>query len=103
MGDVIMFRPPRAPQQLDAEVDAQVKHLVNAMKRESVRRSLIYGRDDFPGLQRVLNMYPMFRLTHANRPHRCLFCDHRIAPFELHFVMDGSHVCQSGTCMPDRG
>ena len=101
MGDVIMFRP-RAPQQLDPELERLLKRTGDAIERESARRLRVYGRDDVvsPELQRVLAMYPMFRLTHASRPRRCLFCDRRIAPLELHFVSEGSYICQSGTCMP---
>lgn len=99
MGDVIMFQP-RAPKSLDIEVKAQLERMTDAMEREARRRALVYGEDNAsPELERVLRLYPMFRLTHAKRGRRCLYCDHRIAPLELHFVHTGSFVCQSGTCM----
>lgn len=39
----------------------------------------------------------------AKQARRCLFCDHRIEPLELHFLKDGSYICQSGTRMDPKG
>jgi hypothetical protein len=101
MGDVVMFQrpPPRGP---GPEVLAAMEAHCASMDRELRRRVLVYGAsvtvDGWEQWARVIGLYPMFRLTHARRGRRCLHCDHRIAPLELHFVKDGSYVCQSG-CM----
>jgi hypothetical protein len=97
MGDVIMFRP-RAPKELDAETEALLQEFSDLYEREARRRFLVYGEGDSPELERILALYPMFRLTHAKRARRCVYCDSRIAPMELHFVLTGSYICQSGTC-----
>jgi hypothetical protein len=98
MGDVVMFRPRKA-WKLDPEREALLDRQLDSMDREARRRAVVYGDGDgAPEWQRVLSLYPMFRLTHAKRARRCLHCDHRIAPLELHFVNSGAYICQLG-CM----
>ena len=98
MGDVIKFRPRRAA--LDPEVMKIASAFLKAQDREATRRLARYGNlESSAELLRIFALYPMFRLTHANRARHCLYCDHRIEPFELHFVKDGSFVCQSGICI----
>jgi hypothetical protein len=99
MGEVVMFRP-RKSLPSDSELNATLDQIVDVMDRERQRRDVVYGVEEAsPDLQRILGLYPMFRLTHVQRARRCCFCGHRIAPLELHFVRSGSYVCQSGTCM----
>jgi hypothetical protein len=101
MGDVIMFRS-RASQPLDADVEAVVGKMKDAMQRERRRRELVYGGEETTHeLERIIGLYPMFQLTHATVMRRCLFCEHPIAPMELHFATEGGYVCQSGLCMGD--
>lgn len=96
MGDVIMFRP----REVHSEAKALLESIADDMEKEAGRRQLIYGTDDpSPDLLRVLWLYPMLRLIHTKKARRCIYCEHRIAPLELHFVHDGAHICQSGICM----
>jgi hypothetical protein len=99
MGDVVIFQPRGSKAALDPQTQKFVDQTCNAMQREAQRRASVYVGDDVtPELLRIVRMYPTFRLTHARRARRCLFCGHRIAPLELHFVHSGSYICQSGTC-----
>jgi hypothetical protein len=98
MGDVIKFRA-RLSVQLDPEVQWLVKSTFRGTEREAMRRRVVYGADAPAEIERLIGLYPMFRLTHAKRSRRCLYCNRKIEPLELHHVHDGSHVCQSGTCM----
>lgn len=99
MGDVIMFRS-RASRRLGSETVKVLKQIAGKMAREAQRRVLVYAAGKTsPELLRILALYPMFRLTHANRVRSCFFCGHRIAPLELHFVSEATYICQSGTCM----
>ena len=43
---------------------------------------------------RLLGLLPLFRMTHSQRARKCLECGESIPPYEIHFVMDGSYVCQ---------
>lgn len=104
MGDVIMFRPRVSKPKLNPEAQVILRRMHTGMGREATRRATVYGSGDVtPGLLRVLALYPMFRLTHAKRARRCLYCGHRIEPLELHFVHAGAYVCQSGACMDEDG
>lgn len=96
-----MFRPRvSGPQGWDAETQELVRRLSAGTNREAQRRVQIYGAGDVTSeLLRILGLYPMFRLSHAKKARRCLYCNHRIAPLELHFVHCGSYIRQSGTCM----
>ena len=100
MGETLVLHR-RASRPLDPEVEVQLERIADPCERERTRRVLVYGGDDVvtPGLRRILGLYPMFKLTHAKRARRCLFCTRHIAPLELHFVYGSSYVCQSGTCM----
>ena len=71
-----------------------------AADRKAVRRVKVYGRWNVTAdLLRILALYPEFRLTHSKKARRCVGCEARIAPSELHFVHRGSYPCQRGTCL----
>jgi hypothetical protein len=77
MGDVIMFRPRRDVRQLDAELEAEMERILDANERESRRRTLVYAQDDGSHeLNRILGLYPMFRLIH--RAARTAFREGRL-------------------------
>ncbi len=98
MGDVIYF-PPRGPSE-NPELRKFWDQINAKVDREAQRRVRVYATEPITAdLVRILALYPMFRLTHAKKARRCFFCRARIEPGALHFVQDGSYICQSGTCM----
>jgi hypothetical protein len=64
---------------------------MDTASKERSRRIEKYGKiiDD-----RLLNLLPMFRMTHSQRARKCFMCDKRIAQLEIHFVLNGTYVCQ---------
>ena len=74
--------------------------LTAAADREAVRRMRVYGCWNVSAdLLRILALYPEFRLTHAKRRRHCIGCGATIEPGTLHFVKDGSYLCQRGDCL----
>ena len=74
-----------------------------AADREAVRRMRIYGCWNVSAdLLRILALYPEFRLTHVKKARRCIGCAATIEPGALHFVKDGSYLCQRGTCLDSK-
>lgn len=98
MGKIIAFGP-LDPSTSSRDVAAMFDHTA-AADREAVRRMKVYGCWNVSAdLLRILALYPEFRLTHAKKARRCICCGARIAPGALHFVKDGSYLCQRGTCL----
>ena len=67
---------------------------LDATTKERDRRIRKYGKviDD-----RLLNILPLFRMTHSQRARKCFRCGNRIAEFEIHFVLDRSYVVANGS------
>jgi hypothetical protein len=81
---------------------------LDAITKERHRRLERYGEisdaitgEGMPLSDRLLDLLPLFRMTHSQRRRECFECGQRIAPYEIHFVMDGSYLCQRN-CMEKR-
>ena len=100
MGKLIAFGP--LDRSMSSRDIAAMFDLTAAADREAVRRMKIYGCWNVTAdLLRILALYPEFRLTHAKKARRCIGCGASIAPGALHFVTDGSYLCQRGTCLDE--
>jgi hypothetical protein len=73
-----------------------VAELLPKVEKERQRRIAVYG-DLAPWLYDIPGM-SLFKLTHTARAHRCVTCNRRIPPYELHFVVSGIRSCQRGPC-----
>lgn len=101
MGKLIAFGP--LSRSMSSHDIAAMMDRTAAADREAARRMRVYGCWNVTAdLLRILALYPEFRLTHAKQARRCIGCGASIAPRTLHFVKDGSYLCQRGTCL-DRG
>lgn len=98
MGKVVALRL-RDPSMSSRNIAAMFDRTA-AADREAVRRMQVYGCWNVSAdLLRILALYPEFRLTHVKKARRCVGCGARIEPGALHFVHDGSYLCQRGTCL----
>lgn len=99
MGDVIHFPQPQ-PAELHPLARRAIERMLHAEDREARRRVCVYAAGKVTAsLLRILALYPWMRLTHAKRARRCVECGALIQPGELHFVFQGSYMCQSGMCV----
>jgi hypothetical protein len=64
---------------------------LDVIAKEHHRRLKKYGHCVDVGL---LDLLPMFRMMHSQRARKCLECGSSIESNEIHFVLDGSYVCQ---------
>jgi hypothetical protein len=64
---------------------------LDAIAKECHRRVERYG-DVID--ERLLDLLPLFRMTHTRRARKCFECGARIESYEIHFVKDGSYLCQ---------
>lgn len=100
MGKLIAFGP-LDPSMSSRDIAAMFDR-TTAADREAVRRMKVYGCWNVSAdLLRILALYPEFRLTHAKKVRSCIGCGANIAPGSLHFVKDGSYLCQRGTCLDE--
>ncbi len=81
-------------------VNAIVEFTQAEIHKERSRRFEQY--EDCGLTPELLDLLPMFKLTHSTRARRCCNCERRIDPLEFHFIHDGSRLCQDDCMDRDR-